>query len=210
MLFFTPAYAEEPAGHGTEHAPSGEHGGAHEGQASEHGSGHGAAHGPDWHQIGVSFGSPILFLIVLFSVARRPVGDALRARAVNIRKSIDDANAMKHQAQDRFDEVAKRLASLDAEVQSLKAKAEDEAKAEGARLRERAQQDAARIQEVAERTIREESERARRALREEAVRLSVGLARSRAEAAITIEDQRRFTHEFLASIQNNSNNTGAQ
>jgi F-type H+-transporting ATPase subunit b len=143
----------------------------------------------------------LVFLAILYAVARQPVTDALRSRAQNIRKSIDEANAMQAEAQSRFEMVAKRLAGLDAEVASLKNKALEESQSEAARLRERASQDALRIQEVAERTIREETDKARRAIREEAVKLAVELARTRTEQAITTEDQRRFTREFLGSIQ---------
>jgi F-type H+-transporting ATPase subunit b len=201
MYFLPPAYAEAPTGEHTAGEPaSGHEGATGEHAASEQASGKHAS-GPNWHELSVSIASLLVFLAILYAVARQPVTDALRSRAQNIRKSIDEANAMQAEAQSRFEMVAKRLAGLDAEVASLKNKALEESQSEAARLRERASQDALRIQEVAERTIREETDKARRAIREEAVKLAVELARTRTEQAITTEDQRRFTREFLGSIQ---------
>jgi F-type H+-transporting ATPase subunit b len=152
-------------------------------------------------ELAVSGVSLLLFLVILFLVARKPVGDALANRALEIRKAIDEAVSAKQAAEKRFAEVESKLASLDQQLASMNAQAEREAEAEAARLVEKANADAARIQEVAERTIREESDRARRGLREEAVKLAVGLARQKAAQVMTVDDQRRFAREFLDTVK---------
>ena len=165
------------------------------------GEAHGAEGGIPVGELGVATASFLIFLVILFVVARKPVMDALASRALNIRKSIDDAVAARKAAEARFAEVETRLASLDQQLATMQAQAEQDAQAEAARLVEKANADAARIQDVAERTIREETERARRGLRDEAVKLAVGLARHKAAQVMTVDDQRRFAREFLDTVK---------
>ena len=172
---------------------------ASEGAESHEGGGHEA--GIPFQELGVASVSLLLFLVILFVVARKPVADALASRALTIRKAIDDAVTAKAAAEKRFTEVESRLASLDQQLASMQAQAESDAAAEAARLIEKANADAARIQDVAERTIREESDRARRGLRDEAVKLAVGLARNKAAQVMTVDDQRRFAREFLDTVK---------
>lgn len=153
------------------------------------------------HDLSVAAVSLLVFVVVLVVVARKPVTDALAARAFNIRKSMDEANTSRQAAEKSFAEVEAKLAALDQQLVDMQRQAEREAEAETARLAEKAQADAARIQEVAERTIREESEQVRRSLREEAVKLAVGLARNKAAHLMTVEDQRRFAREFLDTVK---------
>ena len=151
-------------------------------------------------KLGIQSASLLIFLAILFAIGARPVRDALRKRAAEIRKSIDEAISQKQNAEMRFADIERKLAGLDKQVADMKALAEQEAVQEAVRLQEKAAQQAIRIQEVAERTIREESMKARRGLRDETIRLSAELARQKAAVAINGEDQRRFAREFLDSI----------
>lgn len=175
--------------------------GAHEGQEAGGHEGGGHEGGIPFHDLGVASVSLLTFLLILFTVARKPVMDALASRALNIRKAIDEAVTAKAAAEQRFNEVEARLASLDQQLASMQAQAESDAQAESSRLIEKGNADAARILEVAERTIREESDRARRGLRDEAVKLAVGLARQKAAQVMTVDDQRRFAREFLDTVK---------
>lgn len=189
MLWFILSLAL--ASGGEEHAPAAEH--------AEAVGEHGADHIPV-EELAIKSATLLIFLGILFAVARRPVADALRNRSAHVRKSIDEATTLKAQAEARFADVEARLAKLDQKIAEMRTTADWEADQEAIRLREKAALDAQRMQEVAERTIREETERARRSLRDDAVRLSVALARQKATDAITVDDQRRFAREFLDVI----------
>lgn len=180
-------------------AGEGGHEGAHEG-ASEGGHG-GHEGGVPVEELAVQFGSLLIFLMVLIAVARRPVLDALRGRAQDIRKAIDEAEHLKKDAAARYTEIDTKLSMLDRQIADMKAKATAEADGEAARLREKAAADANHIETVATRTIREEMERARQSLRSEAVRLSVNLARDKVTEHLNMDDQRRLAREFLTTIE---------
>lgn len=148
-----------------------------------------------------------IFLAVLIWLARRPIGDALKNRALGVRKQIEEAQRQKEEAEARYAEIESRLVSLDRRVEDMRAEAEAEAVHEADRIRERGHQDAARIQETAERTIREETSRARHELRGEAAALAVQLARETLKRAVTPADQERLARDFLAAVERDRNSS---
>lgn len=181
-------------------------------RASEGAEAPGAAHGAEaaatipWETLAYQTGTLVVFVGLLAYLARRPISDALRNRALAIRSQLEEAGRLKSEAQARYAEIESRLASLDARVQGMRAEAEAEAVREAERIRERAAVDAARIRDTAERTIREEGARARHELRGEAVALSIGLARETLKRSITADDQDRLAGEFLAAVDHDRTN----
>lgn len=137
---------------------------------------------------------------VLFFALRRPVSDALRDRAHDVRKEITDAARLRDEARHRHDEINARLASVEDVVKNLRDTAEAEARAEEKRLVARAEHEAQRIAELTERNVREEVVRARVALRKEAVDLAVLLAENALNEQVQPEDQRRLAQQFLDSL----------
>ena len=181
-------------------------GGGH-GEAVEaaHGADHGA-HGIPWDTIGISAVNVILFLGILVWAARKPVGDALKNRALAVSSQLDESTRLKEEAAARAADIESKLVSLGKRVDEMKAEAALEADKEARRLEERAHADAARIRETAERTIREESTRARNELRGEAARLAVQLARETLKRSVTPDDQERLAREFLAAVEKETPN----
>jgi F-type H+-transporting ATPase subunit b len=179
-------------------AAEGEHGG---------GEAHGAAeaHGIPWDQIAFQSVAFVVFIGLLVYFARRPIGDALKNRALEVSRHIEEAQKARDEASARYAEIESRLVSLDRRVEEMKAEAAAEAEKEAARIRERGHEDAARIQATAERTIREEGDRARTQLRAEAVSLAVQLARESLKRQVTPEDQERLARDFLAAVDKRQN-----
>ncbi|MFZ5482324.1 MAG: hypothetical protein ACOZNI_36520 [Myxococcota bacterium] len=182
-LLTTLAYAAEGGGHG---GPEG-------------------AHGIPWDTIAFQSIAVAIFLGLLFWFARRPVGDALKNRALDVRNRIESAAKARDEAAARYAEIESRLVSLDRRVEEMKAEAAADADNEAERIRERAHADAQRVKETAERTIREEADRARTQLRAEAVGLAVQLARESLKRAVTPEDQERLAKDFLAAVDKRQN-----
>jgi F-type H+-transporting ATPase subunit b len=180
-------------------------------QAAEGAEGAAGAHegGVPWSTVGFQTMTLIVFVGVLYFVARRPVGDALKDRALRIKNQIEETSRLKTEAKARHDEIEARLASLDQRVTAMRGEAEADAAREAERIRERAQADAARIRETAERTIREEAARARNELRNEAVQLSIRLAGDALQRAITPADQDRLAREFLAAVDEDAKKSPA-
>jgi F-type H+-transporting ATPase subunit b len=173
---------------------------AHEGAEASAGGGH---HGPNMPVLAMQTGALIIFLAILVKVASRPIGDALKARAANVRDQLEEAKRLKAEADAQAAEVERRLAALDTQVAEMKAQAQADAAAESARIAARAEADAARLRETAERTLREETVRARNELRAEAVHLAVELARGTLARGVNAEDQQRLAREFLAAVNTN-------
>jgi F-type H+-transporting ATPase subunit b len=150
-----------------------------------------------------------LNLVVLFGIigwfARKPLKDAIASRATNVKKDMDDINALRKQAQDRYAEVETRLQAYDKKLAEMKGQAEQEAAAEAREIAARAERDAQQIQAAAQRTIRDETLRARQALRADAVELAVKIAEEQLKRTITEEDQRRLASEFLHTVESNRN-----
>lgn len=174
------------------------------------GAGGGAAghesHGVPWDMIALQAANVVIFLALLVWLARKPVGDALKNRALAVSKQLDEAARLKEEAAAHAADIDAKLLSLGKRVEEMKAEAALEAEKEAKRLDERAHADAARIKETAERTIREEATRARNELRAEAARLSVRLARETLKRSVTPDDQERLAREFLSAVEKETPN----
>jgi len=195
--------AEAAAPEGAAHeagAPEGaaHEGAAHEGAASEEG---GHESGPDAKLLTLQSVNLLLFILVLFFAARRPIMDALGNRANAVRRDLDESARLKDEADKRYHEIEARLAGLDRRIDEMKAEAAHEAEAESERIRERAEADSVRIRETAQRTIREEALRARNEIRREVVEQATGLAREIVKQNVTPEDQARLQGEFLGALR---------
>lgn len=143
-------------------------------------------------------------LLVWFG--RRPIADALAARALGIRKELTDSARMRDEAMQRNDGLAKRLDKIEQEIAGMREEAEqDAAKAETA-LVARAHAEGERIQAAAERSIRDEVQRARAALKRDAVALAVELAENALKEKVTSDHQQRLAREFLDSIKDDGVN----
>jgi F-type H+-transporting ATPase subunit b len=129
------------------------------------------------------------------------IKDALKTRALGVRKDIDESEKARHDARARLAELEARVAGFDAKLAAMKAEAEAQSQAERAVVLSRAEKDAALIKRTAEQSIRDEVRRARQSLREDAVALSIQLAEQRLQGALDPSDQGRLTGEFLGAVQ---------
>ena len=154
-----------------------------------------------WH----AFNLALLIGLVLMFV-RRPVGDALRTRALEIRKDLTDSARARDEAEQHHSEVAARLVAIESEIQTLRDEAIAEAAILEAKLIERAHEEAQRIADGAERKIRDEAQRARTELRRDAVELAVELAENTLKTKIDAQDQQRLAREFLTAIHDDGAN----
>lgn len=141
-----------------------------------------------------------LLVGVIYLLARKPLGGALRERALGIRKEITDSARARDEARQRQEEIEARIATLSQEVENLRAEARREAELEEQKLVERAHDEARRIAETARRNVRDEAMRAQLELRREAVGLAVQLAEATLAQNVAPEDQARLARQFLDSL----------
>lgn len=142
----------------------------------------------------------VLFIGLMVKFAGRPVGDALKNRALEVRAGLDEAARLQQEAQQRFADVEAKLVALGRQVENMKAEAKADAAREAEVLAQRAEADATRLQESAERTIREETARATNAIRGEAAAMAVELAREILRREVNADDQRRLARQFLDAV----------
>ncbi len=141
-----------------------------------------------------------LLLALLFVVGRRPIGDALKNRALGIRKELVDSARERDEARKKNEELVARLGKFERELEEMRVTATEDAKQDAARLVERAEAEAKRIAESSERSISEEIRRAKASLRKEAVDLAVQLAETTLSKEVQADDQRRLARQFLDTL----------
>jgi F-type H+-transporting ATPase subunit b len=195
--FFSVASAADEGAHGDAAHGATPHVEATHGEAPAH------AEGIPWDKMAFHALNLIILLTIIGWFARKPIKDAIASRSVAIKKDMDEINALRKQAQDRYAEIETRLQSYDKKLAEMKSDAEREAVAEAREIAARAERDALLIQQAAERTVRDETLRARHALRRDAVELAVKIAEEQLRHQITEEDQKRLAADFLGTVKEN-------
>ncbi len=129
----------------------------------------------------------VLFAGAIGYILWKKAGGFFRARTEEIRKGITEASRLKEEAEARYAEIERRLASLDEEIQSLRAKAREEASAEQERARHEMERELKKIQAEAELEIAAAAKAARQELRAHSAELAVRLAALKIQQRITPE-----------------------
>lgn len=133
-------------------------------------------------------------------LARGKIGPALAARRQQIALDIESAAKAEADAQAQLAEVNAKLAGFEADLQRLRAEADQAAADEHRAIVSKARDDAEALRRAAERSLREEGERARAALRAESARIAIDLATTAVVSQINEEDHQRLDREFLSSV----------
>lgn len=206
-----PAAHSDPAAHGEDHG--GGHGGHHVDFAADDDH-DGTANWLDSDSEGYALMKVVqhafnLALLggLLFWFGRRPISDALKTRATELRKELTEAARARDEAQAKYEALAARLQGFEAEVAQMRAAAHAEAQADEAQMVARAEAEADRIAIAADRTIAEELRRARVALRNDAVAIAVRLAEANLKGQIQADDQRKLARQFLDTLSASGANT---
>jgi F-type H+-transporting ATPase subunit b len=149
----------------------------------------------------VDFG---LFLALLVVFARRPVREFVRARALRIKRAIDEAQAQKRTAEQSAAELTQRLADLDRELAGLREEIVRSGERERAQLQAEAARAAERMRRDVTLQIESETVRARAELQAETLRQSLALAEQVLRERLSAADHQRLTRQFVETF------TGAQ
>ena len=128
-------------------------------------------------------------------------GPFFRERTAGIRKSLDDADLAKREADARVAEVNAKMANLNAEIEQLKAALREEQGKQAERLRQAAAADIGRIQAQGEQQIEALSKAARQDLRAYSAQLAVELAEQKIRTRLTPELEERLADTFLEKLK---------
>jgi F0F1-type ATP synthase membrane subunit b/b' len=142
----------------------------------------------------------LLFIGAAIYLLRRPITEAFRARQGSIRDELMRAEEEKAAAVAQLEEVEGRLASLDAEVEAIRAQAQKEAAEERVRIERATEEEMRKIREQARREIESAAKAARAELRTFAAEQSVRLAEERIRRDIRPEDDAHLAREYVAEL----------
>ena len=174
-------------------------------QAHDAGQGHEAAEGEP-HDEGVL---PVIARLFNFAVLagvlvyflRTPIATYLASRSAQIRQDLVTAAELRSAATAQLAEIDRRLKSLPAELEALRARGEDDVRAERARIERAAAAERERLLEHTRREIDMRLRVARRELVEFAAQLAVDVARTRITRTITPDDQLRLVDRYASQLQ---------
>ena len=146
---------------------------------------------------GINF---LLLLIVLNLLLYKPLVAKMQERTAAIRKSLEEAQAVRAEAARQQEENATRLRSAYQEAAAIREQALKEAADEQRKLVEGAQAEARRLVESARAQTEADIRRAREELRREVAGLAVAVAEKLVRKSLRDEDHRRIVDDAIAKI----------
>ena len=146
----------------------------------------------------VNFG---LLLIVLVKLLYRPLLGMMDERTRVIKKSLEEAQAARAEAQREREEHAAKIQATYAEAQAIRAAALAAAAEEQRRLVEAARAEAARLVDSAKAELAQDVRRARQELRQEVSDLAIGVAEQLIRKSLRDEDHRRIVADAVARLE---------
>jgi F-type H+-transporting ATPase subunit b len=183
----TPMFAQDDHGKHETEAKAGEHGaeGAHE-------------EGPlqtvfRWTNFLVLFGG-LAFLL------RKPMSEFFTQRSRDITEGLQRAQDAQATAHARMNEIEQRLASLSAEVSSLRSEAEREALTERERILTEAKREVERVIERSRQEIDRVARGVEREIKEKVADLVIDRAGDRLRTEMTPDDQKRVVVRFIKKL----------
>lgn len=143
----------------------------------------------------------LLLLGALFLLARKPLRAWFADRRDRIQQDLEQAAALKRDAEERYAHWQRRLVGLEDELERLRRDVRERAEAERESLLADARAAAERIRRDASTAIDREVRRAREELREEASELAVELAAGLLREHVSDADRERLLDEFIRRLE---------
>lgn len=145
----------------------------------------------------------ILLMVVLTKLLYKPLVAKMDERTQAIKRSLDEAQAARAEAQREREEHATRIQAAHAEAQSIRAAALKEAADEQRRLVEAAREEADRLVANAKAELAQDVRRARQDLRQEVSDLAVQVAERLIKKSLRDDDHRRIVDDAIARLGRN-------
>ena len=148
----------------------------------------------------------ILLLLVLRSVAWKPLLAMLDEREGRIRDSLNQAEKARQEAQNAAEENRRAMEHAQAEARQAIAAGREAAERAAQEVRERAADEARQMLQQARRTIRQEKEQAIQELRSYAAGLAIEAAGKVLDENLDNARNRKLVDEFIDSIPDTNQN----
>lgn len=142
----------------------------------------------------------LLFFGLLFWLAARPIGQALRRRREGIAASLAEAKAKREAAARTEEEIRSKIAALEAELADFARRAKEEGEKERAELIARGEAEARRLVTQAKEEVEAQAALARRELAAFAGELATDLAAKSLAAKMDDAAKKRFLDRAIGEI----------
>jgi F-type H+-transporting ATPase subunit b len=142
----------------------------------------------------------ILLMIVLTKLLYRPLMAKMDERTQAIRKSLEEAQAARAEAQREREEHAAKIQAAHAEAQAIRAAALKDAAEEQRKLVDSAKEEAERLVATARAEMAQDVRRARQELRQEVSDLAIQVAERLIRKSLRDEDHRRIVDDAIARV----------
>jgi len=152
-------------------------------------------------EMGIKVLDVAIIAFFAFKLLSKPIAQAMAARSDAVRTALEEASAGRREAEARLAEFKERAARLEGEIEALRSQAATDMERERALLLEEGKAAAEHVAQHARETIRQEVAKARAELHREASDLAVRLAEEQVRAAVTTDDQRRLTGDYLTQLE---------
>jgi F-type H+-transporting ATPase subunit b len=137
--------------------------------------------------------------VVVYFV-RKPLGEMLTQRKLQITKDLEEAKRLHEEARGLLERYDAQLRSLDAERSQVLAEYRQMGETERDRIVADAQRQAEKIRTDAEQTVQNEIRKAREALEAEVVQIAVGMAEERLKERLDAGAQARLLDAYLEDL----------
>ncbi len=152
---------------------------------------------------------PYVALLINFSLlafgyyyfGKKPLAQALKNQRDSVAKQIEEAQRMKHEAEERAKQYQSKLRDLETELASTRLALQEAGKGERDRIVREAEEKAVRMQKDATFLLDQEMKQMRLDLQREAVEAALLSAEELLSKRVTQADQERLAEEFLSSLE---------
>lgn len=176
-----------------------ETGASHAKAAVEHGEGHEEAPMPN--EIWWKWANFAILAAGLGFLIAKNAGPFFRNRTEEIRKGIEEASAMRADAEARAAAIEQRIGNLNAEVEALRAKSREEIAREGERVRAETAQQIEKIQRRAEADIAAAAKHAAQGLKAYSADLAIDMAAQQLRQRIDGSNQEQLADGFVDDMR---------
>jgi F0F1-type ATP synthase membrane subunit b/b' len=135
-----------------------------------------------------------------YFLGRKPVAAGLKARRDTISKEIEEAQRMKHEAEERAKTYQSKLEKLEEELVATRQSLVQAGEAESERIVREAETKAERMRKEAEFLVEQEMKKIREELWRETVEAAVSAAEELLKKRVTPADQERLAEDYLADL----------
>ena len=157
--------------------------------------------GFDWNFVFEHAVNLLILLAVIVYFAKDSVMNFLVTRRANISHEIDEAQKTIKEAKEKYEEYAKKLEGIEAEIMSLRDTIKKQGETERDEIVKQANLSADLLSKEARDTIELEAERAKREIQSEVVQLAIDIAQNLIKQNLGEAEKEKLLSEFTKNIE---------